>query len=58
MPVEYWYNEQLEKYQFKFWFKDEKTWAGITHETPEGGLEVLQKRFPKTKLYLEERKVA
>lgn len=58
MIVEYWYNEAIEKYQFKFWCKEENAYIGITHKTPESGLEALQQRYPDLDLHLEKMKVA
>lgn len=53
--VEYWWNDAIEKYQFKFWFKPEKAWVGLASKTPQSGIEALEIRYPNIKFKLVER---
>lgn len=55
VQVEYWYNEAIEKYLFKYWFEPDKAWIGTSGVTIEKGLQNLQDRWPDVNFKLIEK---
>jgi len=56
MTIEYWYNDTIDKYMFKFWCETEDNYMGIANESIEGGLKSLQNRWPEMEFVIEDLK--
>lgn len=43
--IEYWYNEAIEKYQFKFWCPEEDAYIGFSNPSIEDGLDLIKEKW-------------